>query len=560
MNPSWKKPKTATRDNLLMKAMGADPPYRYDPEPPRQYLWDFRHAKTSREVLKAWVKMGTVALGRHSPFVIDAHGRAQGIDDLIAATGWGRKHAERELFEAERDGIIRRDPELRGKSGKKRVRRIFLRADVPIESFSIDRKEADSKAVSDELEFVHTPFPSPSVRLEPYLKKQVEALPPDVKQDVLLRYLAIEELGGELESDALAAARTITEQLHNTNWQSAGVTLRSRKKRRAHPAQPSLLDWHKVTAGYVQLSLALNLPESVQPPVPQAAVAGAHATQPPQESLLDAAHSLSTDAGVPAELESVRAQKSNVHAPTAPVSPTSSMKNPPPLYPNTVRNTNSVSQSPTDRPTEPPAVTKPTPQGRPRQTRPVNAETPVRLALIAAAIPDWLAERLGELKSLNLLRQIDFALQGLPSEELQLLTGAIVKVERANPRKWTSLGLCIKLAEAIGHNWMAGAAKREKAAVDAELARHAEESSAAECALLLEYSEFRNRTAQEMFRQLSAEMKQQRVKEKSDLLRNEGRLARMIPENRTREIENLILFDLAKDVPTYDEWLGRRTK
>jgi len=122
-----------TRDNLLMKAMGADPPYRFDPEPPDQYHWVFNHATTSREVLKAWVKMNTVALGRHSPFCIDEHGRILGILDLMAATGWGRKYAEEVLRDAEKDGIIRRDPEIRSVGNgthNAKVRRIWLCAKI----------------------------------------------------------------------------------------------------------------------------------------------------------------------------------------------------------------------------------------------------------------------------------------------------------------------------------------------------------------------------------------------------------------------------------------------
>jgi hypothetical protein len=80
-----------------------------------------------------------------------------------------------------------------------------------------------------------------------------------------------------------------------------------------------------------------------------------------------------------------------------------------------------------------------------------------------------------------------------------------------------------------------------------------------ERALILEYEQFRQATAQELFEQLSDSSKQALSKEKLEWLRREGRLERMAPDVRDREVTDLILQDLAKnDVPPYSKWLLRK--
>ena len=80
-----------------------------------------------------------------------------------------------------------------------------------------------------------------------------------------------------------------------------------------------------------------------------------------------------------------------------------------------------------------------------------------------------------------------------------------------------------------------------------------------ERALILEYEQFRQATAQALFEQLSDSSKQSLSKEKTDWLRREGRLERMAPEVKDREVTELILQDLAKnDVPPYSKWLLRK--
>jgi hypothetical protein len=65
--------------------------------------------------------------------------------------------------------------------------------------------------------------------------------------------------------------------------------------------------------------------------------------------------------------------------------------------------------------------------------------------------------------------------------------------------------------------------------------------------------------AQTLFEQLSDSSRQSLSKEKSELLRREGRLEKMVPELRDREVTDLILQDLAKnEVPPYSKWLLRK--
>ncbi len=82
---------------------------------------------------------------------------------------------------------------------------------------------------------------------------------------------------------------------------------------------------------------------------------------------------------------------------------------------------------------------------------------------------------------------------------------------------------------------------------------------AEERAVILEYEQFRQSMAETLFDQLSEAAKQALWKEKSELLRREGRLERIAPEVRDREVTDLILQDLAKnEVPPYSKWLLRK--
>ena len=82
---------------------------------------------------------------------------------------------------------------------------------------------------------------------------------------------------------------------------------------------------------------------------------------------------------------------------------------------------------------------------------------------------------------------------------------------------------------------------------------------AEERAMILEYEQYRQAMAQIALEQLSDATRQNLSKEKTEILRREGRLERMAPEIREREVQDLILQDLARsEVPPYSKWLLRK--
>jgi len=82
---------------------------------------------------------------------------------------------------------------------------------------------------------------------------------------------------------------------------------------------------------------------------------------------------------------------------------------------------------------------------------------------------------------------------------------------------------------------------------------------AEERAIILEYEQFRQAMAQTLFEQLSDSTRQVLIREKSEVLRREGRLEKMAPEVRDHEVTELILQDLARtEVPPYSKWLLRK--
>ena len=92
-----------------------------------------------------------------------------------------------------------------------------------------------------------------------------------------------------------------------------------------------------------------------------------------------------------------------------------------------------------------------------------------------------------------------------------------------------------------------------------ERAIQRQNQEAEERAVILEYEQFRQAMAQSLFEQLTDSSKQALWKEKAELLRREGRLERMAPDVRDRELTDLILQDLAKtEVPPYSKWLLRK--
>lgn len=498
--------KKVTRDNLLMKKMGAELPYRYDPLPPAIYLAIYRD-ETNPGWLRAlaWVLMNTIAIGRNSPWAVDEYDRSLDVTDMAAALGWGKKWAEENLLDLETRGFVKRDPPIWGKTREKAIRRIHLNAYNAFASSSPFGGNCfdDSKGDAENAEGVHPPPLSPPVRLEPYIKKQLARIAPAIVSEALVRHTAIQEFGGLLETDAIAGARTIREQLEYSNWTWAGVKLRDKRKTRAHPAQPSLLDPLKVRAGYVQLDLALDLPEGVRIPVATNGTvhqeASQHPTLPleevvqapepasPAEKMRRDVHAKNGVYETPAtllssptlqsvvstsvEIRNAGASKHGVSLPAEDQSQTPSMRA-------------AMAPKPTGKPRDaipatqpdekrPAAPEKPAPAERTGLVGAPSIEHRKRLHEIALAIPDQLAERLHASKNPALLRKIDEALRGSPVEPL---AASILEAD-ARDRFKVSLGLCINLADDIGKAWTAGAAKRELEAKAAEAAQKADEAA-----------------------------------------------------------------------------------
>ena len=273
--------KAVTIDNLLMKKCGADFPYRYDGFPPDHYLFQGRHAKTAREKTMAWAYMGTIALGRNSPFVVDEYGNARDVEDLAVFYSWGIKMAEGELLSAERDGLLHRDAPIVGKTRGQVKRRIWISAKVAL-------AHADSKGDTENGESVQTPLDATQLQLsisldatqlqlsrflrcEPYLKTALEQRALVEQAEFLARHIAIDEFTGAMESDALAGVRTIGEYLRHDNWNRIGVKVRDPKpgdgrKMRAHPATTEFDNPFRVTAGCVNLGLSAAVPDAVLAP------------------------------------------------------------------------------------------------------------------------------------------------------------------------------------------------------------------------------------------------------------------------------------------------------
>jgi hypothetical protein len=628
------------RDNLLMKKMGADMPYRYDAFPPHHYLFAFRHAQTAREKTMSWCYMGTIALGRNSPFVVDEHGNALDVIDLAAACWWSIKMAERQLLSAEEDGLLRRDPEIRGKRRDEVKRRIWVCAKVGLAT-------VDSKGVTGNEEPVQVPTPLSSfMRCEPYLKRDFEALPLVLQSETLVRHLAIQTWSGEAEADGLAAVRTIREHLEYHNWTHAGIKLRDpRQKTRKHPAQFNLDNQFRITAGHLHVDLAESLPDGVRPPDAPAdpatngnriealrrhwealnklwldapdgredairavmdAIEGhidalEESAQSPPPPLLEAMQAPGKGIGASENEDHIHAKKSNVHDPTSLL--------PSPTPQNVVSREagligNSVSKSATDLPTKP--ATQP-PRPRPNPTPPMKAAAPpgstgrapdaipsprqaetrptpaarstegrrtglagtpsidhrLRLSEISRAIPDAMARQCQSQKTPDLLRRID---EKLPSAPVAHFRAKLDTEWASRPEYFTSLGLCIRLAEDVERAWTAGAEARAAEGEKAERTRKRHEELEAKQVLLAEYSRHTQAAAEKLYNATSAvklgawEIEKQAILKMDKNGRNQSRWSLMAPDARAREVRQMILLDLGKQLPTFDEWAKAKTK
>ena len=77
--------------------------------------------------------------------------------------------------------------------------------------------------------------------------------------------------------------------------------------------------------------------------------------------------------------------------------------------------------------------------------------------------------------------------------------------------------------------------------------------------LIAEYESYRREFAQRYFEDLPEANRQAMRREKLDQLRDQGRLARLAPDTRGTEVDDMILLDLAmKWAPVFEKWRLRR--
>jgi hypothetical protein len=82
---------------------------------------------------------------------------------------------------------------------------------------------------------------------------------------------------------------------------------------------------------------------------------------------------------------------------------------------------------------------------------------------------------------------------------------------------------------------------------------------AEERVLIAEYENYRREYALRYCEDIPEANRQAMRKEKSEQLRDQGRLARMAPDTRATEIDDMILVDLAvKWAPVFEKWRLRR--
>ena len=593
-----KKSRPENKATKLMKAMGSSTG-AFDPEPPDQWKYDLRYGAPDDRYV-AWVKSKTVAVGHMTPYATAERGPfgepggLLTLRDAREELGYDRKHMEHIARETDRQGRTRRDPRLDANGSENTRRRIWLCAEVA------EIQKLEESTTYGKSGILYNSSDSPFIRSLPeHVSKQILAWSDAAAQKKMEAALEVYDGWRNLSlAEAMQGARAMTDRVLQAILEAGcdGFRVKLRPdpvKKKGRPkseraAQTELFDWRKaqtsnMTMEIVSVPAAIRaiLPESLQAPV-QTPLEPAEAPAPPVPE--------TPETGLLYTTENRFVQKEN-----EPVSLLCSDPDSVGIR-ETVEIRETVRQSHADRPTKaqaetqkagekktPPmkAATRPEPASEDRSAilddpeekkagtpaaRPASKEhtglagTPSiehrrRLKQISDTIPDELAERLGENKhSLPLLKQIEFALRG--STQLDLLSAAIAKADRAGKfhPPHGSLGLIISLAVPIGENWIRGAPEREKQAAAAERARVAEQAEQQKRGLLAEYSRHNEAAAEALYRALKPVDLGERQTAVKAQLRREGRLQRMALDVQAREIKQLILLDLARALPTFDEW------
>jgi hypothetical protein len=578
----------------LMKAMGSRTG-AFDPEPPDQWKYDLVYGAPDDRYV-AWVKSKTIAVGHMTAHATAERGprgevgRSLTLKDAREELGWERKFSEKVARETDRQGRTARDSCLHADGSENSQRRIFLRAEVKsVQPIETNGNEAGSGTV-------YSSSDSPFIRLLPgYVADQLKAWDLERRQHANHLLDIIYHWHNDRMAESAQATRAMTGRVLHGALESLGATFRPEPvKKKGRPdsgraAQPGLFDWRQVKTASMDFRLT-SVPEEIAAILPESLKAPVQAPSEPLQApppavpevtgtgfLYTEESAVYTEKNVPATLlysdpdsvgiresveirESVNQSQPDGSIKAAEPAPKAGEKKTPPMKAATVPNPASKTVSAIPDRQQAKTAAKTAAQGRTGLTGTPSIELRKRQherrEQIAAIIPDEIPEELGEEKSLNLLAMIDFALQESP--QLPLLRDKIAHEWKFHRERFTSLGLIIKLAEPIGNNWAKGAAKREQEAAAAERARQADEKRRETQLLLDAYSRQNDRAAGEMLRTLSTEDRLERTKEKIAWLKKEGRWPRIAPDVREREVQQLILLDLARELPTFDEWLARR--
>lgn len=131
-------------------------------------------------------------------------------------------------------------------------------------------------------------------------------------------------------------------------------------------------------------------------------------------------------------------------------------------------------------------------------------------------------------------------------QRLKSAAGFIVKVAK-DPETRTRL-----VSQQEVQLWKDRFRRREEAALR-------QEAETEQRTMIMEYEHFRERTAVKAFEDLSEEHRRVLRREKTALLKQQDRFDRLPPDMREREVDDLILKDLAEsEAPPFEKWYLRR--
>lgn len=139
-----------------------------------------------------------------------------------------------------------------------------------------------------------------------------------------------------------------------------------------------------------------------------------------------------------------------------------------------------------------------------------------------------------------------------PDDSLLDFFHAKIKVFKSQ-KKPISPGIFPSWAKFASKSWAEQQAKEEKRQ-QTQAQRSKERRTDAD--LTFEYEQFREEWAREKLSQLTLDDRIGMERQAKDDLKRQGRLAKITPDVALQEIDQMMLVKLAKEAPSYDEWLA----